>query len=136
MPNERLNKIVTAIDKDGQISYRFWSPPQLIIQSPTRLCLKPPMTSLAVGETLLTKGYRHCPTHWEWVLLLRANLDIARDLAPSMRSGASIISENSVEYTTAPVFRILTEENEWKNKGGSPHQVLPGPAEVCAYEPG
>ena len=122
MPNRNLNKIVCKID-GGTIFYKLYSPPQKIVDDGGRWRLKPPQYELKKNETLIAMGYRHCPSYWEWVLLLKNYkgepwlIAVERQFAEGKR-----VTELSL-ITQSPVITIVREPNDWTNKGGVPEQI-------------
>ncbi len=125
MPNERLNSIVAGIDGKGVVHYSFRVPPQLIVRTPERLRLERPSYILGAREKIASRGYRHCPTHWEWVLMLRPHkgAQFVVDAISAFQDGRSCVADGDATYISPPAFDIVVEQNQWTNKGGSPEQV-------------
>lgn len=81
--------------------------------------------ALATDEKLIAMGYRHCPTHWEWVLLLRHHKHEkwVGKVAKSFTGTSQKINIDKSEYISPPVANIVREPNDWVAKGGMPEQV-------------
>lgn len=124
MPNQKLNKIVEKVER-GSIFYKLHSPPQKIIDNGSRWELCPPSHVIETGEKLVAMGYRHCPSHWEWVLLLthhKGNPWVDK-VIENFSSGGEVNQINPLQYIIPPVANIVREPNEWTNKGGVPEQI-------------
>ena len=124
MPNKKLNKIVEKIER-GTIFYRLFSPPQQIIDVGSMWRLEVPSYILGEGESLVAKGYRHCPSHWEWVLILRyyKGQPWLSAIQKEFSEGLGGIREVAPIDMHPPAISIVREPNQWLSKGGVPEQI-------------
>lgn len=123
-PNKKLNKVVEKINQ-GTVFYKFLSGPGQIVDIGSRWSLKKSSYSLNEGEKLVTMGYRHCPSHWEWVLILRHYqgepwLD---SIQQEFADGFGGITEIQSLDMPGPAVSIVREPNDWPSKGGMSEQI-------------
>ena len=123
MPNQNLNQIVEKIER-GTVFYSVSSPHQ-IIYSKGRKVLRKPHYVLGDGEKLIAKGCRHCPTHWEWVLLLQhyKKQPWVKRFREECSGEIARTCIDSKRYIVHPVVDIVLERDDWILKGGNSRQI-------------
>ena len=124
MPNKNLNKIVEKIEH-GEIFYQANPHPHKIIDTGSRWVLRGPSHVLDAGEKLVATGYRHCPSHWEWVLLLQHHKDApwVDKVVASFSGQGKPYQINTVAYIIPPVVNIVREPNDLVERGGGDEQI-------------
>lgn len=120
----RLQRIVEAIEDDGTVIFSLMSKPQQILTVKDGLNLLSPRLEIPAGSRLVGYGYRYCPGHWEWALMLRPHRDSDwyEGLVEQLREGA-LVDPPPEAVNVSPVVAIVSEPNRMDKKGGSRTQV-------------
>lgn len=126
MPNRKINKIVRYIDR-GSVVFNvnsYYSPHNIVKLGSGDYDIIP--SNCHTTASVIARGYRWTPSHWEWVVLLNYHLKTNPIFVKTLRSACETGNFTKilpVGNADSIAVKIIKQDNKTPERGGVPVQV-------------